>query len=317
MLRRLDMKKLKVLVVEDDADILDLYKGAFEKEARLEGRFTTDGGHAAGLLRSEAYDAAIIDIKLPNMNGLQVGAVARASEVNRRIPIFIISGHIDEQARMRAASLGAIKVIEKPFEPSAIINMLLEAVARQKPAASYDARIINALLKGISEVLEFYYGAAPQFGKPSVRQQQQSKGRAGGVTGLIGLAGETFAGSLGIVSDQSFIQGLAIKVFQNDGVQLDQEMIADLMGEMCNQVCGRLKVAFGELGIKSNIGLPEVVMGENHVVVHKVQSPVLCVPLKIAESALEVELCLIPRSSSFAVDESKAETAVSGVLLFD
>jgi CheY-specific phosphatase CheX len=89
------------------------------------------------------------------------------------------------------------------------------------------------------------------------------------------------------------------------------------MGEMCNQVCGRLKVAFGELGIKSNIGLPEVVMGENHVVVHKVQSPVLCVPLKIAGSALEVELCLIPRSSSFAVDESKAETAVSGVLLFE
>jgi CheY-specific phosphatase CheX len=100
-------------------------------------------------------------------------------------------------------------------------------------------------------------------------------------------------------------------------VQLDKEMIADLMGEMCNQVCGRLKVAFGELGIKSNIGLPEVVMGENHVVVHKVQSPVLCVPLKIAGSALEVELCLIPRSSSFAVDESKAETAVSGVLLFE
>lgn len=307
-------KKLRVLVVEDEGEIIEIYKSVFANERRIEARFSQDGSQAAALMRSETYDVAILDIKLPNMNGLQVAAVARSSNLNRRIPIFVVSNLIDDQARARASSLGNVKMIDKPFAPDQIVKMIIEATAGQKKVSGYDARILNAILKSSSEVLEFYHGEAVQIGKPGVRKSPQTK-RAG-VTGLIGIAGETFAGSLAIVSGHPFIQKLATKIFQNDQVKLDQEMVADLMGETCNQVCGRLKTAFSDLGIKSNIGLPEVVIGNDHVVIHKVHNPVLFVPLQVAGTTCEVEFCLAERSG-FDIDESKREQTVTGVLMFD
>jgi hypothetical protein len=70
------------------------------------------------------------------------------------------------------------------------------------------------------------------------------------------------------------------------------------------------------LGIQSSSGLPEVVLGKDHVVIHKVKNPVMFVGVNVGGVSCEVEFCLIERSG-FNIDESKAEVAATGMLMFD
>jgi CheY-like chemotaxis protein/CheY-specific phosphatase CheX len=305
--------KPRVLIVEDDQQLLEAYR-SWLNPATYEVKTCYDGAAAANMLRAEKFDAAMIDIKLPSMNGLQVASIARTSEFNRQIPIFIISGFVDDIALDRARTLGNIETFEKPIKREELVAKI-EKILKPKPKASgYDVRIINAILKATGEVLEFYFGEAPKLSKPGVRRGPPAK--ISGATTLISISGNSFAGSLAIVAPMKFVNVLGSKIFQSGDAQLDQAMLSDMMGELGNQVIGKIKSAFGELGIKSNIGLPEVVLGNDHVVIHKVKNPVLFIAVSVGGVACEVEFCLMEREG-FDIDETKGETAATGMLMFD
>ena len=96
-------RPFRILIAEDDEDVQRLYEKLFKALPRVELRVTNDGLHAAALLRDEPFDAAILDVRLPSMNGLQVAATARASTVNQRTPLFVVTGFADRSVRERIA----------------------------------------------------------------------------------------------------------------------------------------------------------------------------------------------------------------------
>ncbi len=71
-------------------------------------------------------------------------------------------------------------------------------------------------------------------------------------------------GSMSLSFDMPSINHMAKKVFGQDDIKIDPAGVADLAGELCNQVLGRTKANFLMLGLKMQIGLPEVVVGEKH-----------------------------------------------------
>ncbi len=305
--------KPRVLIVEDDQQLLAAYR-EWLAPTGFEVKTCYDGTAAANMLRAEKFDAAILDIKLPSMNGLQVASVARTSEFNRQMPIFLISGFIDSMAIDRAQALGIIEVIEKPIQKEQLLSRFEKLIKPKPKASGYDVRIINAILKSAGEVLEFYFSEAPKLSKPGVRRGPPNK--FSGAATLIAISGSNFAGSLAIVAPMKFVNALGAKIFQSGDAQLDQAMLSDMMGELGNQVMGKIKSAFGELGIKSSIGLPEVVLGNDHVVIHKVKNPILFIAVSVGGVACEVEFCLMERAG-FDIDESKGETEATGMLMFD
>jgi CheY-like chemotaxis protein len=95
----------KILILDDDADWLELCREIFEQlPSKPEIRTATSSSRALGMLDSEPFRLLICDLKMPRMDGLQVLSVVR-----RRFPglrTIVLSGLEDEEFRSRAYALG-------------------------------------------------------------------------------------------------------------------------------------------------------------------------------------------------------------------
>lgn len=107
-----------VLVVEDEADLLTTYR-------RLLGhhgfRVVTAATRAAGLeaLEAEPFRAAIVDVRLPDGDGLDV--VRKACQVARPPPAIVVTGFASKHLRKAALDAGAAAFFAKPFEAAALV----------------------------------------------------------------------------------------------------------------------------------------------------------------------------------------------------
>ena len=110
-----------VLIVDDDASVgdalrvilLDRYYGAI---------VVTNGHDALKAADSERFDAAIIDVGLPDMTGLELLAVLRTRDPALRI--IIMTGLPSPEILSEAKTLGAISVLAKPFPLSDVIELI-------------------------------------------------------------------------------------------------------------------------------------------------------------------------------------------------
>jgi len=122
-------RSLRLLVVEDDADIRTSLVGLLEL-ADHTVRAVTDGPAALAALESETFDAVLLDIGLPGMNGYELAGAIRARP--GRTPYLIaLTGYGRPEDRSAAAAAGIGGHLTKPFRPDEL-NRLLAAL----PAAN-------------------------------------------------------------------------------------------------------------------------------------------------------------------------------------
>ncbi|MQA55170.1 response regulator transcription factor [Pseudomonas piscis] len=112
----------RVLVVEDDQHIADLITLHLRDE-QLEVVHSADGTEGLRLLEQGGWDALILDLMLPGVDGLEICRRARA--MTRYTPIIITSARSSEMHRILGLELGADDYLAKPFS-------VLELVARVK-----------------------------------------------------------------------------------------------------------------------------------------------------------------------------------------
>ncbi len=113
----------KVLVVDDDRDIINLIRIYLERDD-IEVHEANDGLKAAKMLKGGGFDLAVIDIMLPGMNGLELIKSLRKSS---DIPVVIISAKAGTMDKVFGLEIGADDYITKPFDA-------LELAARVKSA---------------------------------------------------------------------------------------------------------------------------------------------------------------------------------------
>ena len=138
----------KILVVEDDPDIANLIRHYLEK-----GGHTVHGlGSGVGVLarlRADPADLVILDLMLPEVDGLVVCQAMRNDPVTARIPVIMLTARGDEADRVTGFELGADDYVTKPFSPkelSARVTALLRRTS-QSPAGGvlrYGAITIDA-----------------------------------------------------------------------------------------------------------------------------------------------------------------------------
>lgn len=123
---------MRLLLVEDDANVANVLAETFQAD----GHQTTvkhTGEAALAYLEGARPDAVILDIVLPNMNGIEVLRAIRATDPV--LPVIIVSGHGTREQLAEAERLGVTDVIGKP----SILNHFTEAlarVARRSPQAT-------------------------------------------------------------------------------------------------------------------------------------------------------------------------------------
>ncbi len=128
----LESDKFKVLVVDDDPDIVELFVDALAKDGRFETR-TAQTGFDAGIEANRFRpDVIVLDYMLPDVNGNVVCRTIRESEDLQHIRILIISGVIKKSAVDGLLKAGADDFLKKPFKISAVIDRIVELVKAGK-----------------------------------------------------------------------------------------------------------------------------------------------------------------------------------------
>jgi len=122
----------RVLIIDDSSATRAYVRAALEELADMQVSEATSGFDALRILPRERFDLLLVDINMPNINGLELISFIRRSETHRDTPLLIISTEASERDRARAMTLGANGYLAKPFTAEA----LAEAVrSLRKPAA--------------------------------------------------------------------------------------------------------------------------------------------------------------------------------------
>lgn len=107
----------KILVVEDDEDIVQILKLYLENEG-FYVHVAQDGVEAMALIQKESIDLALLDLMMPRMNGYEL--MKRIREISN-IPIIILTAKNQDSDKILGLNIGADDYLTKPFNPLEII----------------------------------------------------------------------------------------------------------------------------------------------------------------------------------------------------
>ena len=112
--------RAKILIVDDEADILTLLEYNLDK-AGFEVISAQDGPEAIELTKKKRPDLIILDIMLPSMEGTEVCKIIKKDEATSHIPVIMLTAKGEEVDRIVGFELGAEDYITKPFSPRELI----------------------------------------------------------------------------------------------------------------------------------------------------------------------------------------------------
>ena len=110
--------KPRILVIDDEAAIRDALRMILEYE-HYEFFGAASGPEGLSIIKRDAPDMVVLDIKMPGMNGLET--LAEIRKVDEAVPVAMISGHGTIADAMQATRLGAFDFIEKPFTSERVL----------------------------------------------------------------------------------------------------------------------------------------------------------------------------------------------------
>lgn len=125
----MDSSREKVLVVEDDEDILELIVYNLKKN-RYEVVSTSSGEEAIALAQSEKPEIILLDIMLPDINGIEVCRRVKNHNSLAKLPIVFISAKGEEEDVCRGLEAGADDYIVKPFSVKILLARVQSVVRR-------------------------------------------------------------------------------------------------------------------------------------------------------------------------------------------
>ncbi|MEW6664860.1 MAG: response regulator [Thermodesulfobacteriota bacterium] len=134
------MSKEKVLVVEDEEDILELLRFNLAKEGFSVSCAVT-GEEALKKARLEIPDLVLLDLLLPGIDGLQVAGRLKEDPITRHIPIVMLTAKGEEADIVTGLELGADDYITKPFSKKVLVARL-RAVLRRRAAEAPDEQSV-------------------------------------------------------------------------------------------------------------------------------------------------------------------------------
>jgi len=122
------MLKPVILIVDDERLYVDLLGELLEKYG-LEAHTAYDAGDALFRLRAKKPDLILMDLKMPQMDGLSLIDRLRSERKWQHIPIIVVSAKTGKQDQQAALDAGANRFLSKPFSSKELKSVLGEFVA--------------------------------------------------------------------------------------------------------------------------------------------------------------------------------------------
>lgn len=125
--------RAKILLVEDDASLVELVTYNLEKEGFDVVR-TDDGEDALTLAEEEKPDLVVLDWMIANLSGIEVCRRLRRAPATANLPIVMLTARGDEADRIRGLETGADDYMTKPFSPRELVARIRAVLRRLRPA---------------------------------------------------------------------------------------------------------------------------------------------------------------------------------------
>ena len=120
----LESGKRKVLVVDDDRDLVELIVDVLERDGRFETRTVNNGFDAGMMVKEYRPDLIVLDVMLPDINGREVCQRVRNDSSLDEVKIICISGMVEEDRISELKAAGANDFLQKPFDTERLIERL-------------------------------------------------------------------------------------------------------------------------------------------------------------------------------------------------
>jgi two-component system, OmpR family, phosphate regulon response regulator PhoB len=124
---------LRVLIVEDEPDIRDLIVFHLEREGYQVVK-ARSGADALRQAQASPPDLVLLDLMLPEMDGLEVCRRLRQNPATQAVPIVMLTARGDEVDRVLGLEMGADDYVVKPFSPRELVARIRAVLRRTRPA---------------------------------------------------------------------------------------------------------------------------------------------------------------------------------------
>jgi DNA-binding response OmpR family regulator len=121
----------RILVVEDDKDIAELV-GRYLEKAGFTVELVGAGRDALSSIGKRPPDLLVLDLMLPQVDGLEICRAVRAGEKTSAIPIIMLTARAEESERIVGLEMGADDYIAKPFSPGELVARVRALLRRSQ-----------------------------------------------------------------------------------------------------------------------------------------------------------------------------------------
>jgi len=119
---------IQIMIVDDNAELCGMLSYLIEKEG-FNAQVVYDGEIALKTMRCRAPDVALLDIKMPGMDGMEV--LRRVKEIDPDLPVVMITAYADIHGAVEAMKAGAHDYLAKPFDNNEVIRVIYRALAER------------------------------------------------------------------------------------------------------------------------------------------------------------------------------------------
>lgn len=119
------MKKIRLLLIDDEKDFLTAYSRRFIRR-NAEVTIAASGREAIDRVRETDFDVAILDVMMPGMNGIET--LRRIKNVAPDLPVIILTGHADHKTLIEGMDMGAFDFLLKPVGTDELFFKVMDAV---------------------------------------------------------------------------------------------------------------------------------------------------------------------------------------------
>jgi two-component system phosphate regulon response regulator PhoB len=130
----------KILLVDDEPDALEVL-GFKLRESGFAPVFATDGAKALAAVQADRPDLIVLDLMLPEVDGLEVCKILRRDPTTAGIPILMLTAKAAEMDRVIGLEIGADDYVTKPYSPRELVLRIKKLLTRLKPAEPVEPRL--------------------------------------------------------------------------------------------------------------------------------------------------------------------------------
>ena len=143
--------KGSILIVEDDANIRESLSKILQQEG-YDTDVAENGGEAIQKSRNKFYDLALLDIKLPDMEGTQL--LAKLNETMPKMVKIMVTGYPSIENAMEALNQGADAYVTKPVKPAKLLALIKEKLEEQRQNENVTENKVTDWIKKRARKLE-------------------------------------------------------------------------------------------------------------------------------------------------------------------